>query len=118
MLLNLAVLACWVILLVDLLLIAMPWRVRRIDHERGVIGWLIWVPLLCAILIDFMTTGTPSGTISVTLLNAVLLRFSAVLPDGLSVVTLAAALPVALLCWTATRLFRGVEIPPPAAARS
>jgi hypothetical protein len=27
-------------------------------------------------------------------------------------VALAAVLPVALLCWTAARLFRGVEIPP------
>jgi hypothetical protein len=50
------------------------------------------------------------------MVNALLLRVSAVLPAGLPAVALAAMLPVALLCWTAAQLFRGVEIPPPAAA--
>ena len=118
MLLNLGAIVCWVILLVDVMLIAMHWRIGRIDHGRGVIVWLIWVPVFCPILFDVLTTWTPSGPVSTTLLNAVLLRVSAALPDGLPAVALAAALPVTLLCRTAARLFRGVEMQRPAAARS
>ena len=43
-----------------------------------------------------------------------LICVSAQLPASLPAVAVAAVLPVALLWWTAARLFRGVEIPPTA----
>jgi hypothetical protein len=59
---------------------------------------------------------TPVLDFRVSLVNALLLRVSAMLPASLPAVALAAVLPVVLLCWTAARLFRGVEIPAPAAS--
>jgi DNA-binding transcriptional regulator YhcF (GntR family) len=53
---------------------------------------------------------TLTGHISASLLNALLLRVSAALPAGSPAVARAAVLPVVLLCWTAARLFRGVQI--------
>ena len=55
------------------------------------------------LLIDLAPRNRLPDIISVSLVNALLLRVSAVLP-------------VALLSWTAARLFRGVELPRPAAA--
>ena len=53
------------------------------------------------------------------MVDALLLRVSALLPATLPAVALAAVLPVVLLSWTAAGLFRGVEIfPPTAAART
>jgi hypothetical protein len=59
---------------------------------------------------------TPVLDFRVSLVNALLLRVSAMLPASLPAVALAAVLPVVLLFWTAARLFRGVEIPAPAAS--
>jgi hypothetical protein len=116
--LNLFVCACWVMLLVNLLFLSMHWRFRRVFlRGQSALAWLLVAPMACVLLID-MAGNRPSGPISASLVNALLLRVSAVLPAGLPAVALAAMLPVALLCWTAARLFRGVELPPPAAART
>jgi hypothetical protein len=93
------------------------WCFRRVfDHGPTVLGWLLIIPMFCVLLMNWLPGNHWSGPISISVLNALLLRLSAVLPAGLPAVALAAVLPVALLWWTATRLFRGVEIPPPAAA--
>ena len=70
------------------------------------------------LLIDLAPGNRLPDIISASMVNALLLRVSAVLPAGLTAVALAAALPIALLSWTAARLFRGVELPPPGAARA
>jgi hypothetical protein len=116
--LNLFVCACWVMLLVNLLFLSMHWRFRRVFlRGQSALAWLLVAPMACVLLID-MAGNRPSGPISASLVNALLLRVSAVLPAGLPAVALAAMLPVALLCWTAARLFRGVELPPPAVAKA
>ena len=108
--LNLAACACWVMLLVNLVFAAMHWRFRRVfDHGQKALGVLLMAPVVYVFLID-LAPGN-DGAIGASLVNALLLRVSAVLPASLPAVALAAALPVALLCWTAARLFRGVELP-------
>jgi len=116
--LNLSVCACWVMLLVNLVLAALHWRFRRAFEWQNAAGWLLMAQMMCVLLIDMTPEHVSTGPISVSLVNALLLRVSAVLPTGLPAVALAAALPLALLCWTAARLFRGVELPPPATART
>jgi hypothetical protein len=115
--LNLAACACWVMLLVNLLFTSFHWRVRRLwQHGQVMLLWLLVAQVMILLLIDVAPENHSAGSISVSLLNMLLLRASALLPAGLPLVALAAALPVALLCWTAAQLFHGVEIPPPAAA--
>ena len=115
--LNLSAFACWVMLLVNLLFISMHWRVRRLSpHGPVVLSALLVMQGVLLLLIDLAPGNRLPDIISVSMVNALLLRVSAVLPAGLTAVALAAALPVALLSWTAARLFRGVELPPPAAA--
>jgi hypothetical protein len=117
--LNLSACACWIMLLVNLLLTSMHWRVGRISrHGQSVLSALLLAQMVLFLLLELAPGNLPAGHISDSLVNALLLRISAVLPAGLPAVTLAAVLPVALLCWTAAQLFRGVELPPPAAART
>jgi hypothetical protein len=97
----------------------MHWRCRQsLGNGHRVLGWLLMAQMGCTLWIDLAPEHVSTGPISVSLVNALLLRVSAVLPAGLPAVALAAALPVALLCWTAARLSRGVELPPSAAARA
>jgi hypothetical protein len=115
--LNLSTFACWVMLLVNLLFASMHWRVRRLlQHGPLVLSALLVVQGVLLLLIDLAPRNRLPDIISVSLVNALLLRVSAVLPAGVPAVALAAVLPVALLSWTAARLFRGVELPRPAAA--
>ena len=113
--LNLAACASGVMLLANLGFASMHWRFRRaFDHGQQALGALLMAPIAYVFLIDLAPRN--DGAIGISMVNALLLRVSAVLPAGLTAVALAAALPVALLSWTAARLFRGVELPPPAAA--
>ena len=113
--LNLAACASGVMLLANLVFAAMHWRFRRVfDHGQKALGVLLMAPIVCVLLID-LAPGN-DGAVGTSLVNALLLRVSAVLPAGLPAVALAAVLPVALLSWTAAQLFRGVELPQPAAA--
>jgi hypothetical protein len=117
--LNLSACACWIMLMVNLLLTTMHWRVGRISrHGQWVLSALLMAQMALFLLIELAPEHVSTGPISVSLVNVLLLRVSAVLPAGLPAVALAAALPVALLCWTAARLFRGVELPPPAVAKA
>jgi hypothetical protein len=118
--LNLSVCAACVMLLVNIVFVTLHWRCRQVFEWQNAAGWLLMAQLACAFLIDWAPGSSWAGpNISGSLVNALLLRVSAVLPAGLPAVALAAALPVALLWWTASRLFRGVELPLPAAvARS
>jgi hypothetical protein len=115
--LNLSACACWIMLMVNLLLTSMHWRVGRISrHGQSVLSALVMAHLALFLLIELAPGNLPAGHIGDSLVNALLLRVSALLPAGLSAVAVAAVLPVALLSWTAARLFRGVEFPPAAAA--
>jgi hypothetical protein len=115
--LNLSACACWVMLLFNFAFTTMYSRFRLVfAHGQTVLGCLLVALALCVLLIDWLPGSQLSGPITISLVNAVLLRVSALLPAGLPAVALAAVLPVALLWWTAARLFRGVEIPPTAAA--
>jgi hypothetical protein len=117
--LNLSACACWVMLLFSFAFLAMHWRFRRVFAQgRTVMGWLTMAPMACILLIDWLPRGALPGPISISLVNALLLRVSALLPAALPAVALAAVLPVALLSWTVTRLFHGVETPAPAACRT
>jgi hypothetical protein len=115
--LNLAACATAVVLLASLVFSVMHWRFRRAIERQNAAGWLLMVPMACIFLVEWASGNNwPGSSISVSLLNALLLRISALLPTGLFAVVLAAVLPVALFSWTAALLFRGVEIPPPPAA--
>ena len=115
--LNLAACACGVMLLANLIFAVMHWRFRRsLGHGQRVLGWLLMAQMVCILWIDLAPEHVSTGPINVSLVNALLLRVSALLPASLAAVALAAVLPVALLSWTAARLFRGVELPPTAAA--
>ena len=115
--LNLSACACWVLLLFNLAFTAMHWRFRRFFAQgHTVVGWLLVALTAPIFLIDWLPRVTLPGPISVSMVDALLLRVSAVLPAGLPAVALAAVLPVVLLSWAAARLFRGVEIFPPAVA--
>jgi len=114
--LNLAACACWTMLLVNLVLSALHRRVRRFfEHGVSVLAWMIVAQMACVILMETAISREGFGRYGALLVNALLLRLSAALPAGLPLTALAVALPVLLLCWTAGRLFRGVELPPPAA---
>ena len=78
-------------------------------------SWLIMAQMMILLLLD-LAPANRFEHVGTSLVNALLLRLSALLPASLPAVALAAALPVALLCWTATRLFNGLELPPPTAA--
>jgi hypothetical protein len=115
--LNLSACACWVLLLFNLAFTAMHWRFRRFFAQgHTVVGWLLVALTAPIFLIDWLPRVTLPGPISVSMVDALLLRVSAVLPAGLPAVALAAVLPVVLLSWAAARLFRGVEIFSPAVA--
>jgi hypothetical protein len=118
--LNLSACACWVLLLFNLAFTAMHWRFRRFFAQgHTVVGWLLVALTAPILLIDWLPRVTLPGPISVSMVDALLLRVSALLPATLPAVALAAVLPVVLLSWTAAGLFRGVEIfPPTAAART
>jgi len=110
-LLNLAACACLVMFLVNLFFTHRHWRLGRI-FPRGQVAfwWLITALMMVPYLLE-MTLKGMYEPISVSLVNALLLRVSPMLPLSLPALALAAAIPVALLCWTAARLFRGLEIP-------
>lgn len=115
--LNLAACASGVMLLANLIFAAMHWRFRRsFGHGQRVLGWLLMAQMVCILWIDLAPEHVSTGPINVSLVNALLLHVSALLPASLAAVALAAVLPVALLSWTAAQLFRGVELPPTAAA--
>jgi hypothetical protein len=115
--LNLSACACWVMLLFSFAFTAMHWRFRRVFAQGNtVMGWLVMAAMACIFLVDWLPRIQLPEPVSISLVNALLLRVSALLPAGLPAVALAAVLPVALLSWTAARLFRGVEIPQTAAA--
>ena len=82
-----------------------------------VMGWVLMVPMACVFLEDSLPRIQLSGPVGISLVNALLLRVSALMPPSLPAVAMAAVLPVVLLCWTAARLFRGVEIPQAVPAR-
>jgi hypothetical protein len=110
--LNLSACACWVLLLFNLAFTTMHWRFRRFFAQgHTVVGWLLVALTAPIFLIDWLPRVTLLGPISVSMVDALLLRVSAVLPAGLPMVALAAVLPVVLLWWTAARLFRSVELP-------
>jgi hypothetical protein len=109
--LNLAACACWAMLMVNVVLAAMHWRFRRVFVRQNAPGLLLIVPTLGVLLIDWAPVSHGVDPLSLSLVNALLLRVSALLPASLPAVALAAVLPVGLLWWTAARLFRGVEIP-------
>ena len=114
--LNLAACASGVMLLANLVFAAMHWRFRRVFDWQNAAGCLLMVLMVGVLLIDWAPGNNWAGPIGPSLVNALLLRVSAVLPAGLAAVALAAVLPAALLWWTAARLFRGVELPRPTAA--
>jgi hypothetical protein len=116
--LNLAACACWAMLMVNVVLAAMHWRFRRVFVRQNAPGLLLIVPTLGVLLIDWSPMSHGVDPLSLSLVNALLLRVSALLPAALPSVALAAVLPVALLWWTAARLFRGVEISPGAATKA
>jgi hypothetical protein len=110
--LSLAACACWVLLLFNVVFTAWHWRLCRVwYHGRAVAGWMLASPIVCVLGLDLAPGNRGFQGIGMSLVNAGLLRISAWLPAGLPAVVLAAVLPVALLWWTAARLFRGVEIP-------
>jgi hypothetical protein len=113
--LNLSACAAYVMLLVNIVLATLHWRGRRV-FKWNVLGYLFAAQMACAFLIDWAPGSSWAGpNISASMMNALLLRVSGVLPAALPAMALAAALPVALLWWTASRLFRGVEVPLPVA---
>jgi len=115
--LNLGACVCWVMLLINVAFTAWHWRFRRVfAHGQTVLGGLLMAPMVCVFLIDWLLGNSWADPTSMCLINALLLRLSAVLPAGLPVAAVAAAIPVALLTWSAARLFRGVELSPPATA--
>jgi len=95
----------------------MHWRFRRVFVRQNAPGLLLIVPTLGVLLIDWSPMSHGVDPLSLSLMNALLLRVSALLPAALPAVALAAMLPVVLLWWTAARLFRGVEIPQAVPAR-
>jgi hypothetical protein len=110
--LNLSACACWVMLLFSFAFTAMHWRFRRVFAQgHTVMGWLVMAPMACIYVVDWLPRIQLPEPVSISLVNALLLRVSALLPATLPAVALAAVLPVVLLCWTAARLFRGVELP-------
>ncbi len=114
--LNLAACACWIMLLANLVLSALHWRVRRVfEHGVSALTWIIVAQMACVILIEMAISKQGFGRYGAVLVNTLLLRLSAALPASLPLTALAAAFPAVLLCWTAARLFRGAELPPPAA---
>ena len=115
--LNLGACVCWVMLLINVAFTAWHWRFRRVfAHGQTVLGGLLMAPMVCVFLIDWLLGNSWADPTSMCLINALLLRISALLPAALPAVALAAAIPVALLTWSAARLFRGVELSPPATA--
>lgn len=115
--LNLSACAVCLMLLFNFVFTSMHWRVGRLSqHGQVVLSALLMAQLALFLLIDLAPESHSTGPINVSLVNALLLRVSALLPAGLPAVALAAVLPVALLSWTAAQLFRGVELPPTAAA--
>ena len=113
--LDLAACAFGLLLMANLAFIATHWRFRRaLDHGQQLLLALVLAPMTFVFLID-LAPGN-DGAIAGSMVHGLLLRISALLPAGLPAVALAAAMPVALLCWTAARLFRGVELPPSASA--
>jgi hypothetical protein len=116
--LSVSACASYTLLLVNLLFVSMHWRVQRVSrHGPRLLSALLVVQGALFLLLDFAPGNLRSGDYpSVSLVNALLLRVSDLLPAGLPAVALAAALPVALFWWTATLLFRGVEISRPADA--
>ena len=110
-LLKLAACASWAMLLVNAAFLAMHWRVSSIFARAPVtIVPLLFLQVACALCINGLIVRHPSAPNSASLVTAVLLRASHLLPAGLPAVALAATLPVALLSWTAAWLFRGVEL--------
>jgi hypothetical protein len=109
--LKLAACASWAMLLVNVAFLAMHWRVRGTFARAPVaIVPLLFLQVACALWINLSFVSHPSVPNSASLVTAVLLRAYELLPAGLPAVALAAILPVALLSWTAARLFRGVEL--------
>lgn len=109
--LNLAAYTGWVMLLMNSLFLSLHWRIWRISrYGQHVMSGVLLVQMLGIILFDMSSKHLHAAA---SVVNFLLLRASQALPDNLPALTVAALLPVALLCWTATRLFDGVEAPPP-----
>ena len=114
--LNLAACAFWVGLMANLLLAGLHWRVRQITpYGQQAINGVFVLQMLLLFAISG-GVGTPWSSVStVSLVRAALLRIAPLLPVNAALATLVVLAPLAMLCWTASRLFEGIE-PPPADA--
>jgi len=115
--LNLFACACWVMVMLNYAFAAAHWRTRRIFRQsQQVMAWVLAGPVLAAIVVGWLPNAPLDQQPFMALVNAGVLRVSALLPAALPLAALLAAVPVALLIWSAIRLFEGVEISAPAPA--
>jgi hypothetical protein len=109
--LNLAAMALFLLVLIFCRELFRWHRVRALSRlARGLLMTAVAAPPLGAILFLFFTPLGGATSISQQLIQWLLLRISALLPDNLLALTLAAVLPVALMYLLLERLFAKTEL--------
>lgn len=109
--LNLAVVALLLLALISARELFRWHRVRRLSRPvRGLLMAALLAPPLGAILFLFFTPLGGATSLSQDLIQWPLLRISALLPDNLPVVTMAALIPVALMYLVLERVFAQTEL--------
>jgi len=105
---NIAACAAWILLVTNLLIGAMHWRVQRyIPGAENLVSGLFF-----AVLIAFLFVFRGLGDVQGFLVSAALFRLVPLLPANAIAAAIVGLVPSVVLCWTAARLFRGVDPPP------
>ncbi|MEO8595337.1 MAG: hypothetical protein ABI759_18590 [Candidatus Solibacter sp.] len=112
--LNVAACALWVLLLTNVLVGGMHWRVQRYaPFGQHVISVVFFLQMILIAVADFGSGSPWSGSARNVLIQAPLIRVAALLPGNAALAALIAVIPIACLCWSAARLMQGIEPPPP-----
>jgi hypothetical protein len=104
-LLNTAALLCWTLLGVNSLLILHHWRFQRLNRSvKWTLGTLLILPQLIPLNLGFYKVDLH------VLARTVPLQLSSLTRAPLWQFMALTAIPAGLLCWTACKIFEGVEI--------
>ncbi len=109
-LLNTAAALCWTLLGINSLLILYHWRFQRLTRSvKWTLGALLIVPQLIPLDFAFSSLGKAANPIDV-LVHAAPVQLSYFMSAPIWQFMTLIAIPGGLLCWTACRIFEGVEI--------